>query len=626
MANQKLNFEAALNIDLQLNNQEKIQKMMENLSLVNSELKGVSSGRMKQAQDIQKELAKLESEDPSKMSKEEQVDYQRRLNTEVNKYYALMNSVSAAAIQQLAKTKEQEAALNGINKEYRTTNTEIKNQLDLLGEIAKKSREAKDAIDSSIDQTSKATGIDSSKIRSVTGTNREIKALEGKTDKKSRDSLALLKEHKRVLQEQNRTIKEQERAYEEVNGKLQDNFKKQGEIRARKTEIVQQIIRQANEEGDITDEQKEGLQVITKELDTEEKITAEKKKQKAQEKGSNIQATIKQAKEHQKANEGVKKSFLGKISMAAIYYAALRTLRKLMSSVINTVKELDKSLTEVAMVTSMSRKEAWKLVSAYQNLAHEVGTTTDEIAKLSVYFFRQGRTQKDALELTRVAAIAAKVASIDATESANFLTSAINGFGMAADQALEVSDKFAALAASSASSYQELAVALSKVAPSANMAGVGIDFMMGVIAKGIETTREAPENIGTAFKTIFARMMQIREFGATLDDATGVNKVEEALKQAEVSLRDSTGTFRDMDQVLNELGQKWSTLTRNEQSYIATALAGTRQQTRLLAVMQDYERTVELVNISQNSLGATFAQQVEYAGGMQAAVARLNNA
>ena len=127
---------------------------------------------------------------------------------------------------------------------------------------------------------------------------------------------------------------------------------------------------------------------------------------------------------------------------------------------------------------------------------------------------------------------------------------------MAADQALEVSDKFAALAASSASSYQELAIALSKVAPSANMAGVSIDFMMGVIAKGVETTREAPENIGTAFKTIFARMMQIREFGATLDDATGVNKVEQALAQAEVSLRDSTGTFRDMDVVLDELGRK----------------------------------------------------------------------
>jgi TP901 family phage tail tape measure protein len=252
--------------------------------------------------------------------------------------------------------------------------------------------------------------------------------------------------------------------------------------------------------------------------------------------------------------------------------------------------------------------------------------TTSEVAKLSVYFFRQGRAAKDALELTKVAAIASRVAAIDATESANYLTSAINGFGLAASEAMAVSDRFAALGASSASSYEEMAIALSKVAPVAKLSGVGIDFMMGVIAKGIETTREAPENIGTAFKTIFARMTQIRDFGATLDDSVGVNTVEEALAQAEVALRDSTGNFRDMEDVLEELGYKFNSLTRNQQTYIATALAGTRQQSRLLAVMQNFDRTMELVNVSLGASGATLAQQAEYSDGLEAAMARLNNA
>lgn len=210
-------------------------------------------------------------------------------------------------------------------------------------------------------------------------------------------------------------------------------------------------------------------------------------------------------------------------------------------------------------------------------------------------------------------------------DSANYLTSAINGFGMAAEEAMAVSDKFAALGASSASSYEEMAIALSKVAPVANTAGVEIDFMMGILAKGIETTREAPENIGTAFKTVFARMTQIRDFGATLDDATGVNTVEEALRQANVTLRDSEGQFRNMDAVLTDLGYAWDSLGRNQQAYIATALAGTRQQSRLLAVMQSFDRTMELVNISTNSAGATLAQHAQYAGGMEAATARLTN-
>ena len=243
-----------------------------------------------------------------------------------------------------------------------------------------------------------------------------------------------------------------------------------------------------------------------------------------------------------------------------------------------------------------------------------------------MFFFRQGRTVSDAMELTKVAAIAARVASIDAVKSANFLTSAINGFGMAASQAMAVSDRFAALGASSASSYEEMAIALSKVAPVAKVAGVGIDFMMAVLAKGIETTREAPENIGTAFKTIFARMTQIRDFGATLEDGMGVNTVEKALKLAGVQLRDSSGNFRNMEQVLIELGYAFDGLDRNQQSYIATALAGTRQQSRLLAVMQNFGRTMELVDVSLNSSGATLAQHEIYSSGLEASMLRLQNA
>jgi TP901 family phage tail tape measure protein len=259
-------------------------------------------------------------------------------------------------------------------------------------------------------------------------------------------------------------------------------------------------------------------------------------------------------------------------------------------------------------------------VDSYQNLAKQVGSTTTEIAKLSVYFFRQGLAQKDALVMTEVAATAAKVASIDATESANFLTSAINGFGMASSDAMAVSDKFAALGASSASSYEELAIALSKVSPVAKVAGVDIDQMMGFIAKGVETTREAPENIGTAFKTIFARMTQLTDFGKTLEDGMSVNKVEEALALAGVALRDEQGTFRAMGDVITELGYKFDSLDRNTQSYIATAMAGTRQQSRLLAVLQNFDRTMELVDVSQNSAGETMLQHAEYAQSMEAAM------
>lgn len=258
-------------------------------------------------------------------------------------------------------------------------------------------------------------------------------------------------------------------------------------------------------------------------------------------------------------------------------------------------------------------------------MAKEVGLTASEVAKLSIEFFRQGREARDALELTATAAKFARIAAIDVKEAANFLTAAINGFNLAASEATTIIDKFAALGAGAAASAAEIAIALSKVAPAAASAGVEVDTLMAFITKGIETTREAPENIGTAFKTIFARMRQLTDIGKTLEDGMDVNKVDNALKNIGVSLRNANGEFRDLDDVLIDVGGKWDSITRNQQAYVATTLAGTRQQTRLIALFEDFGRTLELIELSQNSAGTAAIQHDEYLQGMAASTIRLRS-
>lgn len=56
------------------------------------------------------------------------------------------------------------------------------------------------------------------------------------------------------------------------------------------------------------------------------------------------------------------------------------------------------------------------------------------------------------------------------------------------------------------------------------------------------------------------------------------------------------------------------------------ALAGTRQQSRLIAMMQDFDRTLELVDTSANSYGATMAQSAKYMQGLEANLTLLTNA
>jgi TP901 family phage tail tape measure protein len=256
-------------------------------------------------------------------------------------------------------------------------------------------------------------------------------------------------------------------------------------------------------------------------------------------------------------------------------------------------------------------------------MAKQVGLTTTEVANLSIAFFRQGRSARDALQLTETAAKFAKIAAIDVNDAANFLTAAINGFNLAASEAERIIDRFAALGAGAAASASEIAIALSKVAPAAASAGVEIDNLMAFVTKGIETTREAPENIGTAFKTIFARMRELTDIGKVMEDGMDVNRVESALASVGVALRDANGQFRNLDQVLIDVGQKWDTIDRNSQAYLATTLAGTRQQTRLIALFEDFDRTLELIELSQDSAGVATIQHTEYMRGMEAATTRL---
>ena len=318
-------------------------------------------------------------------------------------------------------------------------------------------------------------------------------------------------------------------------------------------------------------------------------------------------------------------SSLGKaFKQFSLYAIALKTIKKAAKEAMSTIKELDKSLTEQAMVTGKTREQTYQLLSSYQRLAAQTGSTTKEIADLATQFMRQGKTTQESLVLTEAAMSAAKVAGISASDSINYLTTALNGFQLSANDAMSVSDKFAAIAANAATSYDEIAIALSKVASQANLAGMSIDYTTALLAKGLETTREAPETIGTALKTIIARMRELSDYGETLGGDTDINNVESQLAYVGIALRDNNGELRSTEEVLDELGRKWDTLNSNQQAAVAKALAGTRQQSRLIAMMSDYERVIELQQIAERSSGATLSQMETYLEGIDAALNRVS--
>lgn len=307
------------------------------------------------------------------------------------------------------------------------------------------------------------------------------------------------------------------------------------------------------------------------------------------------------------------------------FAAAWGLVKRLGREAVQTITEMDKSLTGMAMVTGKTKDEVNALVPQIQQLSQETSTAMTEVAELVTEYTKQGRNLQDSFTLAEETAKAAKIAGISAAEAVEYMTSAINGFNLAATDATKVSDIFANVAAVSATDFEDLAVGLSKVSAQANLAGMSIEYTTALIAKGIETTQEAPESIGTALKTILARMRELSDYGSTLEDGASVNGVESALAAAGIELRDVNGEFRDMEDIFNELGPKWDSLNTMQQQAIAQAVAGTRQQSRFVAIMQDWERTQELAAEAQDSAGASAVQYAVYAQGMEAQLTKLKS-
>jgi TP901 family phage tail tape measure protein len=110
-----------------------------------------------------------------------------------------------------------------------------------------------------------------------------------------------------------------------------------------------------------------------------------------------------------------------------------------------------------------------------------------------------------------------------------------------------------ALGATTASSSQEIAEGLEKFAAIGESVGLSYEYATSALATVTATTRQSADVVGTAFKTLFARIQDL-SLGETLDDGVTLDTYSKALYQVGVNIIDANGELKDMDNILDELG------------------------------------------------------------------------
>lgn len=321
------------------------------------------------------------------------------------------------------------------------------------------------------------------------------------------------------------------------------------------------------------------------------------------------------------------KSRIGYIfSLGNAYYQ----LRNILKQTLNDVNDIDKAFASIAMVTEKTVDGLWEHYTQYATLAQKLGQSTESAVKTSALFYQQGLKDAEVMRLTEDTMKLATLAGLDFEKATSQMTAAIRGFHMEMEESSHVTDVYSELAAHAAADVNGIAYAMSKTASIASNAGMSFENTAAFLTQMIETTQEAPENIGTALKTIIARFTELKKNVAGTAESEfedlDYNKVDTALKSVGVQLKDVNGQFRNLDDVFMELSSKWNTLDRNSQRYIATIAAGSRQQSRFIAMMENYSRLRELVAVTEDAEGRANEQFAKNAESLQFKLQSLKTA
>ncbi len=303
----------------------------------------------------------------------------------------------------------------------------------------------------------------------------------------------------------------------------------------------------------------------------------------------------------------------------------LRGFQGAIQSAYGYAKDLNASLTDIRIVTGQSTEQMAKFAEQANKAAKALSTTTTDYTKGSLIYFQQGLKDDEVRERTEATIKMSNVTGESTSKIADQLTAVWNNFADGSKELSYYADAMVALGAATASSSDEISEGINKFAATAKTVGLSYEYATAALATVTARTRESADVVGNAFKTLFARIQGLNQ-GDTLDDGTTLNKYSSALDKVGINIKTTSGDLKEMDDIIDELGPKWKTLADDQKMALAQTVAGVRQYSQFMALMNNYDYFKENVSVAEQSTGALDKQAEIYAESWEAAQKRVRAA
>lgn len=297
---------------------------------------------------------------------------------------------------------------------------------------------------------------------------------------------------------------------------------------------------------------------------------------------------------------------------------------RIIKDMVTATKELDAAMTELRKVTDLSESSYRKYLNTAKEMSKEVGASLADTVNATADFSRLGYDIAEASALAEAALVYKNVGDgiddiAEASESLISTIKAFEQFGVTANNAMNIVDKFNEVGNNFAISSEGIGVALQKSASSLAAANNSLEQSIALITAG-NAVIQNPEIVGTALKTVSmylrAAKTEAEEAGESTDGmANSVSELRKELLRLtnnKVDIMIDDTQFKSTYDIFKELSAVWSELSDVDTANILELIGGKRNATAVTSLITNFKDAEAALRTAGTASGSALAENEKY--------------
>lgn len=310
-----------------------------------------------------------------------------------------------------------------------------------------------------------------------------------------------------------------------------------------------------------------------------------------------------------------------------IFISLQQTMRKLFEQFKNGVeyiRYLDKAFTDISITMDMTKSQFNDMTDEVQQMAIQLGTSSEAVMDVVKTYANAQSNINEVMQKTQPSVILSNLSGMDTSSVTKAVNATLNAFDMlkggeadVIDQTTRVSDVIISVSRNMQYDFNDGIVQLiDGVKTAGNVAeSAGVSFESYIARMGtlIETTGKSGSELANAYKMIIARTFQMKSLGEELGVASNeMGNAGKALEKLDINIKNSDGSLKSMDEILQLVANQWDGLTEADQQFVAEMMAGNRHRSTFNAIMDSMSNYSEKLNVALESNGTSMEAQNKY--------------